>query len=632
MIQKIFKRVLDKFASRWTVLAIDLALVFISFVIAYFIKYNLTLSFDYAILLSHLPYILVFYGSIFLIIGTHKSIIRHSGLRDTLNIFTATTISTSLLLLLVLTNAEFKLINSLFISKSILIIHYLVSSCLLILSRFITKSFYEVITTRLVEVKSVLIYGAGDLGIITLNALNKDTENNYEIVGFIDDSKKKVGKKIDRVKIYNLEKIDINFVKKHNIETVIIAIKDLNQNKMLSITDKFINLDIDVKIIPHFSALIDGNLEPSQIRQIKIEDLLNRAPINIENPVVQKEVNGKVVLVTGAAGSIGSEISRQLSTYNCKFLVLIDQGESALYDLEQELIQNGFTNFIAVVSDVRDHFKVDRIFKKYKPNHLFHTAAYKHIPLMEKSPYEAVKVNVLGTKNIADLSIEHNIERFVMFSTDKAVNPTNVMGASKRIAELYINCLSKEQNNTKFTIARFGNVLGSNGSVVPLFKKQIKKGGPITLTHKNITRFFMTITEACSLALEAATMGKGGEIYIFDMGKPVRIYDIAKRMIHLSGLKYPKDIKIEVIGLRPGEKLQEELIGSGESTKKTYHNKIMIIETKKIDYLLIKEKINSISGNFRKLNNEDLVIFMKDIVPEYLSNNSEFEKLDSLKF
>lgn len=630
MIQKIFKKILDKFASRWTVMSIDIALVLVSFIIAYFIKYNLTFSFEFLSIFSQFPYVFVFYGGTFLLIGTHKSIIRHSGLRDTLNIFTATTIATSILIVVVISNAELRLVNSLFISKSILIIHYLVATCLIILSRFITKSFYEVVTTRLVEVKPILIYGAGDLGIITLNALNKDTENNYEIVGFIDDSKKKVGKKIDRFKIYSLEQIDDNFIKRNAIETVVIAIKDLNQNKMLSVTDKFIGLNIDVKIIPHFSSLIDGNLEPSQIRQIKIEDLLNRAPINIENPVVQKEVNGKVVLVTGAAGSIGSEISRQLSKYDCKLLVLIDQGESALYDLEQELIQNGFTNFVAVVSDVRDHFKINRIFTKYSPNHIFHTAAYKHIPLMEKSPYEAVKVNILGTKNIADLSIIHGIERFVMFSTDKAVNPTNVMGATKRIAELYINCLSKHQNNTKFTIARFGNVLGSNGSVVPLFEKQIKNGGPITVTHKNITRFFMTIAEACNLALEAASMGKGGEIYIFDMGKPVRIYNIAKRMIHLSGLKYPDDIDIDIIGLRPGEKLHEELIGTGETTKKTYHNKIMIIKTKKINYDSIKEKVNAISNNFRKLNNSDLVKFMKEIVPEYVSNNSEFEILDKI--
>jgi FlaA1/EpsC-like NDP-sugar epimerase len=501
----------------------------------------------------------------------------------------------------------------------------------LILSRFIFKAFYEVLSTELETIQTVVIYGAGDSGIITYGALNRDTQNNYEVIGFVDDNKSKVGKKIDRVKIYNSEEIDAEFIEKYSIDAVIISIQKISQDKLLKITDKFINLDVDVKIVPPLSNWIGGDLQANQIRQIKIEDLLDRAPINIDNPVVQREVSGKVVMVTGAAGSIGSEISRQLSLYDCKYLILVDQAESALYDLQQELIQKSFTNFSAIVSDVRDHFKINRIFKKYKPQRIFHAAAYKHVPLMEKSPYEAIKVNVMGTKNMADLSINHGVERFVMVSTDKAVNPTNVMGASKRIAELYISCVSKTTKKTKFTTTRFGNVLGSNGSVIPLFKRQIEAGGPLTVTHKEITRYFMTIPEACSLVLEAGTMGKGGEIYIFDMGKSVKIYDIAKRMIHLSGLNYPADIDIKITGLRPGEKLYEELLADGENTTKTYHEKIMIAKTQDIDHSMVKEKVDEISKNFKKMKNGELVKFMKAIVPEYVSNNSEFESLDKEK-
>ncbi|WP_373941200.1 polysaccharide biosynthesis protein [Polaribacter sejongensis] len=498
----------------------------------------------------------------------------------------------------------------------------------LILSRFIFKAFFEVLSTELDTIHNVLIYGAGDSGIIAFSALNEDKKNNYDVIGFIDDNKNKIGKKIDRVKIHNPKHITKQFIEKHAVDEVIISIQNIKPNRLLAITDKFIDLDVDVKIVPPLSKWIDGDLNANQIRQIKIEDLLDRAPIIIDNPIVQREVNDKVILVSGLAGSIGSEISRQLSLYNCKMIILIDQAESPLYDLQQELIQKGITNFVAIVSDVRDRFKVERIFKKYKPQRVFHAAAYKHVPLMEKSPYEAIKVNVLGTKNLADLSVEYKIERFVMVSTDKAVNPTNVMGASKRIAELYISCVSKKSKKTKFTITRFGNVLGSNGSVIPLFKRQIENGGPLTVTHKKITRYFMTIPEACSLVLEAGTMGKGGEIYIFDMGKSVKIFEIAKRMIYLSGLRYPEDIDIKITGLRPGEKLYEELLADGENTTKTYHDKIMIAKTQKIDNSIVKIKIDDLSLNFDKLNNSELVALMKTLVPEYVSNNSEFEILD----
>lgn len=630
MIKNFFLRNLNKYASKWLVLFIDLVLVVVSFFIAHFIRFNVSFNFNYANLLSQIPFIVVFALISFLTVGSYKGIIRHTGIRDTFNVFIGSTLLCLIISLSVTFNFFFKIVDDFYIPKSIIAIHYLVATFVLILSRFIFKAFFEVISTDLDTVNNVLIYGAGGSGIITFSALNRDTKHNYEVIGFIDDNKNKIGKKIDRVKIYNPESINNDFIKKNGVDQVIISIQNIKSNRLLAITDKFIDLNLEVKIVPPLSKWIGGDLQANQIRQIKIEDLLDRAPIIIDNPVVQREVTNKVVLVSGAAGSIGSEISRQLSSYNCKLIVLIDQAESPLYDLQQELIQKGITNFVAIVSDVRDRFKMSRIFEKYKPQRVFHAAAYKHVPLMEKSPYEAIKVNVLGTKNLADLSIENNIERFVMVSTDKAVNPTNVMGASKRIAELYISCVSKKSKHTKFTTTRFGNVLGSNGSVIPLFKRQIENGGPLTVTHKKITRYFMTIPEACSLVLEAGTMGKGGEIYIFDMGKSVKIYDIAKRMIHLSGLKYPDDIDIKITGLRPGEKLYEELLANGENTTKTYHEKIMIAKSQVVDASQAQEKINHLSKNFSQLNNSDLVRFMKELVPEYVSNNSEFEKLDKI--
>ena len=361
---------------------------------------------------------------------------------------------------------------------------------------------------------------------------------------------------------------------------------------------------------------------------MKIEDLLGRPIIFIKNPAVHKSLNNKVILVTGAAGSIGSEISRQLATYNYKHLILVDQAESPLYELQQELLQNGVSNFTAVVADVRDFRRMELLFKEFLPQRVFHASAYKHVPLMEENPYEAIKTNVQGTKNIADISLTYGVERFVLVSSDKAVNPSNVMGATKRVAEKYITCLSKFSSTTKFTITRFGNVLGSNGSVIPMFKKQIEKGGPLTVTHKEITRYFMTIPEAHCLVLEAGAMGTGGEIYIFDMGKSIKIFDLAKKMIQFSGHVYPQDIDIKITGLRPGEKLFEELLTSNENIAPTYHKKIMIAKTKPLLVEETLEAITSLCEQNMYINHQNSVCLLKSLVPEYLSKNSIYEALD----
>ena len=628
MIRRFFLKNLNKYASRWLVLAIDLFLVCLAFVLAYFIRFNASFNFEISNFETQIPFIAVLGLISFLIVGSYKGIVRHTGMRDVFNVLIAVTFLSSFTFFIIFFNRILGVFPTFTIPVSIISIHYLVCVFLLTVSRFVFKAFYEIITTELGKVSNVLIYGAGDSGLITYAALNRDTQNNYEVLGFIDDDAYKINKKIDRIKIYNLEKITSHFIEEKQIKEIVISIQNINASRLLEITDYFTSFTVEVKIVPPLSKWIGGDLQAHQIRDVNIDDLLGRAPILIENSIVQRDVNNKIILVTGAAGSIGSEISRQLSLYKFKQLILVDQAESDLYALQQELLQQGVQNFTAIVADVRDKKRMELLFQEFLPQKVFHAAAYKHVPLMESNPYEAVKINVFGTKVLADLSLKFNVERFVMVSTDKAVNPTNVMGATKRVAEMYINCLSAKSKTTKFTITRFGNVLGSNGSVIPLFKKQIEKGGPLSVTHKDITRFFMTIPEACRLVLEAGTMGEGGEIYIFDMGKSVKIYDIAKKMIHLSGLKYPEDIDIEITGLRPGEKLYEELLANGENTVSTYHDKIMIAKTQHLNIEETLQLIYDLELENNKLEDFTTVAIIKQLVKEYKSNNSIYENLE----
>jgi FlaA1/EpsC-like NDP-sugar epimerase len=628
MIRKFLLKNLNKYASKWVVLCIDVLLVCVAFILTYLIRFNISFNFDTTNLKEQLAVVMVASIISFLLVGSYKGIIRHTGTRDTFNVFFGVTLYMLFIGFIVLINKYFEIYKGFTIPKSIVLIHYLVAVFLLIISRYIFKAFYEVISTELNKVTTVLIYGAGDSGMITYGALNRERGANYDILGFLDDDVNKINKKIDRIKIYNPIKIDKEFIAKNDIDEIIISIQNIEANRLLQITDAFLALGVEIKIVPPLSKWIDGGLQVHQIKQINVDDLLGREIISIKNPIVKREVVNKVVLVTGAAGSIGSEISRQLASYNLELLILIDQAESPLYDLQQELILNGKSNFKAIVGDVRDLKRMEEVFARYKPEKVFHAAAYKHVPLMENNPYEAVRINVCGTKNIADLSLKHKVERFVMVSTDKAVNPTNVMGATKRVAEIYISCLSNAHSATKFTITRFGNVLGSNGSVIPLFKKQIENGGPLTVTHKDITRYFMTIPEACRLVLEAGTMGDGGEIYIFDMGKSVKIFEMAIRMISLSGLRYPEDIDIKITGLRPGEKLYEELLADGENTTNTYHEKIMIAKSLEIDSSEVKKRIERLCIENNNLTNHTIVEMIKQIVPEYISNNSVYHKLD----
>ncbi|MCK5782198.1 MAG: polysaccharide biosynthesis protein, partial [Flavobacteriales bacterium] len=424
-----------------------------------------------------------------------------------------------------------------------------------------------------------------------------------------------------------------NYLEKSNLVEIVIAIEEISVERKNQIVDFCLSHDLLVRIIPSFEKWANGELSPNQITEVKIEDLLDRPAIVLNNHYTNEEIKDKVVLVTGAAGSIGSEIVRQLIEKEPKKVLLFEQAESPLHDFRMEIGAKLSKEYPEVelefvIGDIRNRRFVQDIFDFHKPNIVYHAAAYKHVPLMEEYPQQAVSTNVKGTKNIADASVKVGVDKFVMVSTDKAVNPTNVMGASKRIAEIYIQSLSLVQTNTKFITTRFGNVLGSNGSVIPMFKKQIAEGGPITVTHKDITRYFMTIPEACQLVLEAGTMGKGGEIFVFDMGKSVKIFDVAKKMIKLSGCDYPNDIDIVFSGLRPGEKLYEELLAQKEGTIPTYHPKIMVAKIREVNYSMLNTEIDHL---ILKVNDDsfEIVQQMKNIVPEFISNNSRFSVLDN---
>jgi FlaA1/EpsC-like NDP-sugar epimerase len=608
------------------VLAIDTVLISLSFILSYIIRFNLTLDFDTDRLFMQLPVVAVIAILAFLLTGSYKGVVRHTGVRDVYNIFNAICLSSIITIFMVILNRQQNMLEDFTIPLSIIIIHSLISFVALTASRYVFKTLYHNLVKKFTVYKNVLIYGAGEAGILTYNALTSHSASDARVIGYIDDDNNKVGKRINGVSVYAKEELTDYFVSRLGISEIIVSINNIAQSRLREIVEGLVDFPVQVKIVPPVEDWINGELKVSQIKQVQIEDLLNRVPINIKRSKVSTQLKDQVIMVTGGAGSIGSEIVRQIANYDYRSLIIIDQAESPLYDLQQELKQNGFHNFIPLVADIRDKNRMNTYFQEFKPTMVFHAAAYKHVPLMEYNAYEAIKVNIAGTKMLVDLALSHEVEKFVFVSTDKAVNPTNVMGATKRIAEMYISCMQQE-NKTKFITTRFGNVLGSNGSVIPLFKKQIDKGGPITVTHKDITRYFMTIPEASQLVLEAAAMGKGGEIFIFDMGESVKIFDLARNMIKLSGLRYPEDIDIKITGLRPGEKLFEELLANGEDTLPTYHKKIMIGKVRELEYTKVRSKVDELCVS-NMFFNGNTIRLMKEIVPEYVSNNSEFCDLD----
>ncbi|ASU35126.1 capsular polysaccharide biosynthesis protein, CapD [Mucilaginibacter xinganensis] len=514
-----------------------------------------------------------------------------------------------------------------------MLVNFSVSSTLLILLRTAVKSAYYFINNYSNTTKTVvLIYGSDTSAVLVKQALESSVKTNFSVIGFVDDDPNKINKEIQQLKVYDIDKLD-KLIAKRKVNKLIIMNHHLDEEAKKIALEKCLALGIQVLTVPPSDQWIYGKLNMQQIKDLKIEDLLQRKPIQIDTTKISEDLQGRRVLVTGAAGSIGSEIVQQVLSYKPGAIILCDQAESPLHELRL-LVEENFPDvpIKIFIADIRNYARMRKLFVDYKPEVVFHAAAYKHVPMIEENPTEGVLTNVIGTKYVADLSIAFGVDKFVMISTDKAVNPSNVMGATKRIAEIYIQSLKNDPDNnghTRFITTRFGNVLGSNGSVIPRFKAQIQKGGPITVTHPEITRYFMTIPEAVHLVLEAGTMGTGGEIFIFDMGDPVKITDLALKMIKLAGFQPERDIKIVYSGLRPGEKLYEELLNDGENTMPTYHEKIKISQV--IDYSY--DQVNSDISELIALNKQNdamgVVNKMKEIVPEFISKNSEYEELDN---
>jgi len=491
--------------------------------------------------------------------------------------------------------------------------------------------FYSLLFEKQGDKINVLLIGAGQLAAITRKVIQEDKSSNFNIVACIDDNPDITNKSIDGIKIYKPEDIS-EVIEEEEIQKAIFAIQNINNKRKNEIVDICLNQDVKVLQVPIQSNWTDEDFKMDQLKEIEFEDLLERNAIELSTDNISSYVKDKIVLVTGGAGSIGSELVRQLIPFNPKQIVIVDQAETPLVNVGLEIKEEySYNNAVPVIADIVDFSRMDYIFGKYKPEIVIHAAAYKHVPIMESFPREAISVNILGTKNISELAGIHNVKKFVMVSTDKAVRPTNVMGASKRIAEMFVQSLNAH-NDTQYITTRFGNVLGSNGSVIPRFRKQIKKGGPITVTHPDITRYFMTIPEAAQLVLEAGSMGEGGEIYLFDMGQPVKILDVAEKLIKLSGLQPYEDIDIKFTGLRPGEKLYEELLNDTELSKATHHPKITIANIEKSNFDIISKSIVELLTELDRVdNNHHIVFLMKQIVPDYKSKNSEFEKIDAAK-
>ena len=632
---------------RWLIFIIDLMICLISLGAAYFIRYNFDITDLDVIFFSRSALVtLVINIVVFLCVKSYSGIIRYTSAQDTFRILFAVVLSSAVLFLLNVSILAFT--THMLISNIIVVVYGLVSFVLLITYRILIKYFFTYVKNLNLDKMRVVIYGAGEAGVATKRTFDHDNRVNKNIVAFVDDDIRKVGKTIDGVKILDAKELKL-LIANREIDELIFASFSIPIDVKNEIVDACLAYDVVVLNIPPSNVWIDGKLQTSQIQNLNIEDLLNRKTIEIDVEGIRSQIKNKRILITGAAGSIGSEIVRQLLKFEPSLIILNDQSETALHDLYLELEESSQnSNYHAAVGDARDINRMEYLFQTYKPHFVYHAAAYKHVPLMEDNPCEAIKTNVMGTKIVADLSVKYGVRKFVMISTDKAVNPTNIMGASKRIAEIYVQSLNNtliNQNHifsnglsyinglnvkpiTKFITTRFGNVLGSNGSVIPRFKQQIEKGGPVTVTHPEITRYFMTIPEACRLVLEAGNMGVGGEIYIFDMGKSVKIVELAKKMIRLAGLIPNQDIKIQYSGLRPGEKLFEELLNDNENTMPTHHHKIMIGKVREYIFNDVEQHIYKLINCAKSNDNRQVVVMMKQLVQEYKSNNSIYEELD----
>lgn len=611
---------------RWLIFFMDCTLVLLSIILSYELRFNFAIpSNDYKFFPFVILYVLFVKSLLFLIAKTYSGMLRYAGFADAKRLITVLFIAS---IWFSLGNVITYFTNGIFyIPFSIVIIDFVTSSFALTGIRIFLNSLYSSIRLQKKKKIKVLIVGIGETAIACKRAFENDFSLKYRITGFIDTNIKNIGNKIEGVKIYSVDDLEDLLSKK--VDQIIFSNDRISGTLKNEITEKLLDYPVKLLTLPPVSRWIEGNLKINQIKNIKIEDLLEREPIVLNNKLLKEKVENKVILISGAAGSIGSELVRQLANYNPQKIILLDNAESALYDIEMELNENAAKlNFEIVLADIRVYDRIRKVFLHFKPQIIFHAAAYKHVPMMEKNPSEALSVNVAGTKIVADLANEFKAESFIMISTDKAVNPTSVMGASKRIAEIYCQSLNTI-SSTKYITTRFGNVFESNGSVIPRFKKQIEKGGPVTVTHPEIIRYFMTIPEACQLVLEASVMGKGGEVFVFDMGKPVKIIDLAKKMIKLSNTGNGEEVKITFSGLRPGEKLYEELLATNENTLPTHHEKILIAKVDEYNFDLINKEITKLISLFESQDNIEIVKMMKQIVPEFKSNNSEYSLLDN---
>ena len=606
---------------RWMLFTHDTAVVFITFIAAYILRFNMVLG-DLAWneVLSHSLLSLIVYVGFFVIFRSYAGLIRHTTLTDVTLVFVSTSSSAFVLALFSLFVRTFSVSTLLVVPLSVIFIHYVLITVALFFMRVSVKMLFRFATSAVRHpTRRVLIYGAGDMGFIVKRVLLSDPRGGFTVHGFIDDSRRLQGKKINGIQVFGPEILNKDFILKNKIETLVIAIRYLASNRKSDIIHKAIGCNLEILETPAIEKWLNGELEVKQLQKVKLEDLLGREPIKLNMEVIGKGLSKKTIMVTGAAGSIGSEIVRQLSRFMTHQIILVDQAETPTFHLENELRKKySHVRFTTQLGDITNNEQMELLFMRYQPEIVFHAAAYKHVPMMEQNPHEAVRVNVGGTRLLTELSVKYGVRKFVMISSDKSVNPTNIMGASKRVCEMIVQTKSLKQGmKTQFVITRFGNVLGSNGSVIPLFAKQIEEGGPVTVTHPEITRYFMTIPEACELVLEAGFMGKGGEIFVFDMGKPVKIDDLARNMIRLSGFEPDKDIRVVYTGLRPGEKLYEELLSCGEELLPTFHEKIKIAKVERNDYR--KEVLRAIVclKNLYQMSEKEIVELFEELVPEY---------------
>lgn len=615
----------------WTILLIDVFIIILSSILAYILRYDLRSIFLESSNIDKAIFGAVIVNLIFFrVFRTYSNVLRFSSFVDIMRIFVSLTVSYAILMAINVLGDSF--FNTKLVPFSVVFMSYIISFAMMASSRVIVKTIFDMLNFDGRHSANVFIYGAKEAGVNIAKSLRVNLRNHYRLRGFIADEPELINKVMMGVKVYPNDDTLIDNLLDRDVQVVIISPAKMEALQKSDMADNILAHSIKLMTAPPLSDWSGQVLNRTQLKEIQIEDLLQRNPIEIDIHKVASQLEGKRVLITGAAGSIGSEIMRQVASFNPYKLILVDQAETPLHNIRLEL-QDRWRDIDAetIIADISNVTRMEAIFKEYKPQYIFHAAAYKHVPMMEDNVSESIQINVYGTRTLADLAVKYGTEKFVMISTDKAVNPTNVMGCSKRICEIYVQSLAKKlqkegrENATQFITTRFGNVLGSNGSVIPRFRDQIQRGGPVTVTHPEIIRYFMTIPEACRLVLEAGSMGNGGEIYIFDMGKPVKIVDLAKRMISLSGRT---DVKIEFTGLRHGEKLYEELLNVKELTKPTYHEKIMIATVREYDYEEVKERIQKLIDVSYTYDQMKIVSAMKDIVPEFVSKNSCFEVLD----